>query len=168
MLTITPRRCLIACLKFLGRCACPDCLSEKDQYWKMGTKNDMTRRVKRPRVDDRESRRRLRSARNFIFKHGKGPDSKKIDDLLQEDSLQPTRVSAFAVNLTASDVAHTAKPQGRVRRFRRVDALRKCPSHRRYLYHRRHAGTCGPRAEKSRRPKSLLFNDKHWTRYLSI
>ena len=58
----------------------------------MGTKTDMTRRVKRARVDDKETRRRIRSARKFIFKYGRGPDSKKIDDLLQEDSLLPTRV----------------------------------------------------------------------------
>ena len=58
----------------------------------MGTKRDMARRVKRARIDDRESRHRLRSVRRFIFEHGKGTDSKKINDLLDEDSLLPIRV----------------------------------------------------------------------------
>ena len=82
-------------MKFLGRCACPDCLIETDQFWKMGTKTYMARRLKRARVDDREYRRRVRSAREFIFEHGFSTISERVNKLLGSRSLIPTCVSVF-------------------------------------------------------------------------
>ena len=45
------------------------------------------------RVDNEQRQRKVETARVWIFKHGKGVKSKYVEDLLQEDSSIPTRVS---------------------------------------------------------------------------
>ena len=60
------------------------------------------------------------------------------------------------------------KPSWGIRRVRTMETVQKCAFSRRYLYDRSDCGTGGESAENSRRPKCLLFNCKHWTRYLSI
>ena len=85
-------RCLIACFKFLGRCACPDCLIPRNEFWKMGTKIDIARRTSKARVDSKDIQDRLARVRVFIFEKGLSPDSMAVDDLIGAQSLTPTRV----------------------------------------------------------------------------
>ena len=87
-------RCLLACFKYLGRCACPDCLIEKENFWKMGTKTDMARRVSCVRVDNEHTQFWQNKVREFIFNLGKGPESQAVrDTVLHQLCLTPTRVS---------------------------------------------------------------------------
>ena len=86
-------RCLLACFKFLGRCACPDCLIPKEDFGKMGTRTDMKHRTQQCRVDTERVREDLKTAREFIFKQGRGPESVAIQRLkLGELSMTPTQV----------------------------------------------------------------------------
>ena len=90
---VVVHRCLLACFKFLGRCACPDCLIPKEDFGKMGTRTDMNRRTQRCRVDTEHIRGNLKAAREFIFKLGRGPESVAIQRLMLGDlSMTPTQV----------------------------------------------------------------------------
>ena len=54
-------------VKFLGKYACPECLISKGDFWKMGTKTDMTNRKRLARVDDDQLRHWLQRVRDWIF-----------------------------------------------------------------------------------------------------
>ena len=73
-----PSRCLVACVKFLGRCACVDCLITKDSFWKMGTQNDKRNRKRLVRTDTEHARRWMARVWDMIFHHGSGPESNAV------------------------------------------------------------------------------------------
>jgi hypothetical protein len=56
----------------------------------VGTPKDLERRTNL-RVDDRRRQRKIEKARNIIYIQGKSITSKKVEDLLAEESLVPTR-----------------------------------------------------------------------------
>jgi hypothetical protein len=61
----------------------------------MGTKLDMRRREKLQRVDDDSRRSDVKMARNFIFKQGAPVSGSWVNNILNNRSLVPTRVSLY-------------------------------------------------------------------------
>ncbi|KAI0363871.1 hypothetical protein BV20DRAFT_957443 [Pilatotrama ljubarskyi] len=106
-----PEKCLIACIKFLGRCPCPDCLVEKSRIHFMGTKSDMALRRKKVREDTPWLRRTLSRVRGWIFGRGFAPEGKHIEGILGATSTSPNQ-SAFSRRLAefGFDIYRTLVP----------------------------------------------------------
>jgi len=62
----------------------------------MGTKLDMKRRQTQTRVDDRRRQRHVEYARKLIFELGAAVDGKRVQDILNDESYVPVRVSSIA------------------------------------------------------------------------
>ncbi|TBU36276.1 hypothetical protein BD309DRAFT_1073507, partial [Dichomitus squalens] len=91
-----PEKCLVACLKTLARCACPDCTTDKCDFWKMGMKQDMAARVKNARQDTSVIQQLIARVRRWIFEDGTVPDGNSVKKTkLGFLSMTPTR-SAFS------------------------------------------------------------------------
>ncbi|TBU36183.1 hypothetical protein BD309DRAFT_1024558 [Dichomitus squalens] len=73
-----PEKCLVSCLKTLARCACPDCTTDKCDFWRMGTKRDMAARLKNARKDTSILHDAIARARRWIFEDGTAPDGNNI------------------------------------------------------------------------------------------
>ncbi|EJF62543.1 hypothetical protein DICSQDRAFT_146222 [Dichomitus squalens LYAD-421 SS1] len=73
-----PEKCLVTCLKTLARCACPDCTTDKCNFWRMGMKRDMAAREKNARKDTGFFHAAIARARRWIFEEGTAPDSTHI------------------------------------------------------------------------------------------
>ena len=58
----------------------------------MGTKTDTAQRKAKARVDSEDTQEWLADARDCIFVQGLSPDSTAVEDLLDVQSLLPTRV----------------------------------------------------------------------------
>ena len=87
-------RVLLASLRNLGSCPCPRCTVKKSQISELGMKRDDAHRVCEARVDDMHYRRRVESARRYIFQQGKGVKSAAVEDILSRDSYVPITVSS--------------------------------------------------------------------------
>ncbi|KAI0823815.1 hypothetical protein BC628DRAFT_1420563 [Trametes gibbosa] len=90
-----PEKCLIACIKYLGRCPCPDCLVEKDKIHLMGTKRDMAIRQNKRCEDTPWLQRTLVRIRGWIFNRGLATEGKAIEAVLNATSTSPNQ-SAFS------------------------------------------------------------------------
>ncbi|TBU51624.1 hypothetical protein BD310DRAFT_833925 [Dichomitus squalens] len=91
-----PEKCLVSCLKTLARCACPDCTTDKCDFWRMGTKRDMAARLKNARKDTSILHDAIARARRWIFEDGTAPDGNNIKQTkLGLFSMAPVR-SAFS------------------------------------------------------------------------
>ena len=86
-------RVLLASLHNLGACPCPRCKVEKSQILELGMKRDKNRRLREEQVDNDSYRRKVKSARQYIFEQGKGIESAAVEDLLSEESYVPITVS---------------------------------------------------------------------------
>ncbi|KAH9900331.1 uncharacterized protein BXZ73DRAFT_62717, partial [Epithele typhae] len=95
---------VIACMKFLGEFPCPGCLVKKSDIDKMGTIRDMAARQSKPRKDSSPLRRAIGTVREWIFRDGDTPESKriKVKKELATTSTQPTQ-SAFSVRFAGDD-----------------------------------------------------------------
>lgn len=71
---------------------CPRCLVLKDQIHDIGKKVDISRRERLVRIDDNHRRHKVELARRIIYEQGKRPNSKAVANLLDSNSLTPTRV----------------------------------------------------------------------------
>ena len=87
-------RILMACIKHLGLCPCPDCRLLKSKIHLLGSKSDISARERFLRTDSSDRRRRIELARRLIFQ-GVNVTSKRIEDILGSGSMVPTRVRAF-------------------------------------------------------------------------
>lgn len=85
---------LMACLKFFSKCPCPRCLILKEDIHKLGTRSDWKTRDEAQRHDDRAVRYSIKRARELIYKKGYAVNSSRIDGVLGNSSLVPTRVSS--------------------------------------------------------------------------
>jgi hypothetical protein len=87
-------RTLLACIKNLGTFPCPRCLVAKAEIPALGTELDMQRRQCAPgiRTDNDSWKHRVERARKAIYVKGKPITSKRVDELLGDGSLVPTRV----------------------------------------------------------------------------
>jgi len=56
-------------------------------------KRDKNRRLREEQVDNDSYRRKVKSARQYIFEQGKGIESAAVEDLLSEESYVPITVS---------------------------------------------------------------------------
>ncbi|KAI9060685.1 hypothetical protein FKP32DRAFT_1668146 [Trametes sanguinea] len=113
-----PEKCLIACIKYLGRCPCPDCLVSRDKIHLMGTKNDVRNRQRKQRKDSPWIRMILERIRGWIFGRGIAPEGKRVEGLLGETSTSVTQLvlrttqSAFSRRLASFgfDIYRTLVP----------------------------------------------------------
>ena len=62
---------------------------------RIGSNTDQIQQVKLACVDSKPRRVKIELARRLLFEQGVNITSKRIDDLLQPQSLVPTRVSRF-------------------------------------------------------------------------
>jgi len=85
-------RVLIATIRYLANCPCPQCFTKKIHAGTLGTRVDDQRRS-HSRVDTQSRQRKVESTRKYIFEQGRGVNSMAVNDILQEDSYIPTRVS---------------------------------------------------------------------------
>ncbi|KAI0369443.1 hypothetical protein BV20DRAFT_946216 [Pilatotrama ljubarskyi] len=93
-----PEKCLIACIKFLARCPCPECHVTKDKIHLIGTTADMRTRRTRTRKDNHQLRVDIEAARRNIFQFGAPPEGTTVEGILGATSTTPTR-SAFSTCL---------------------------------------------------------------------
>ncbi|KAI0666052.1 hypothetical protein C8Q78DRAFT_985227 [Trametes maxima] len=93
-----PEKCLIACIKFLGRCPCPACLIDKAKIYLLGTKRDMTSRQVNLRKDTSWLRSTLARVRGWLFERRLAPEGKGIEAVLGPTSTSPNQ-SAFSRRL---------------------------------------------------------------------
>ena len=85
-------RMLMTCLKYLSTCPCPRCLLLKSKIPGIGSKSDTRDRLKLVRVDSESRHHRVESARRLLFEKGVNITSTQIKNILDEESLTPTRV----------------------------------------------------------------------------
>ena len=94
---------LLSSIRLLGNLPCPRCLIKKKEILEVGTPRDLERQQDL-RLDNKDRQKRIEKARLQMFAKGIPVTSKKIEDLLGEKSLVPTRVRAnhhvFASNGT--------------------------------------------------------------------
>ncbi|THG95202.1 hypothetical protein EW026_g6403 [Hermanssonia centrifuga] len=100
-----PERILLACIRFLGRCPCPNCLVLKSRVPDMGTKYDRKRQSENGRKDTTFVQMLIAKARKLIFQFGKSITSKAVECKIQPTSLLPTR-SAFSIRLASLGFNH--------------------------------------------------------------
>ncbi|KAJ7116153.1 hypothetical protein C8R43DRAFT_1138022 [Mycena crocata] len=98
-----PEKVLLATIKYFGGCPCPRCFIEKNQIPDMGTKADMKRR-KNVREDTSWWRRKIETARKFIFDKGILVAGSAVNRLLKSQSWVPKRntfskLAEFGFNL---------------------------------------------------------------------
>ena len=86
-------RVLLLCTRFLRECPCPRCLVKKVNVPQMGKPSDMLMHRTEIRTNDKAYQALIEKAHWLIFKDGKNVTSKKVNNLLKEQSLVPTRVS---------------------------------------------------------------------------
>jgi len=86
---------LMTCLRYLAACPCPRCLLLKSKIPRIGSNTDQIQRLKLARVDSNARRGKIEIARRFMFEQGINVTSKRLDALLQDQSLVPTRVSSL-------------------------------------------------------------------------
>ncbi|KAI0631040.1 hypothetical protein C8Q77DRAFT_1062500 [Trametes polyzona] len=93
-----PEKCLIACIKTLGRCPCPACLIKKVDIHLMGTKKDMATRTLKRRTDTFNLRAMVARVRDWIFRLAVAPEGKYVEAVIGATSTSPTQ-SAFSRRL---------------------------------------------------------------------
>ena len=85
-------RVLLACVRSLGACPCPQCFIKKKYISGLGTKVDGQRRAKL-RTCDRAYQQKIETAREIIYEQGYVVNSKAVNCVIGSESFTPTRVS---------------------------------------------------------------------------
>ncbi|CUA77715.1 putative ubiquitin carboxyl-terminal hydrolase FAF-Y [Rhizoctonia solani] len=93
-----PERVLLTTIRNMGKCACPRCLMPKFKFKFVGQQNDIKFRTNHPRIDNEDRQCRIESARTLIYSNGKKLNSKFVEQLLEPQSLVPTK-NAFSLCL---------------------------------------------------------------------
>jgi hypothetical protein len=95
-LTWLCRRILMACIRSMGECPCPRCITPKSMVHWIGTEKDRHNRIKLARVDDLPHRFKISQARNAIYQGNYfAIDSAPVERLLKPQSLVPTTVILY-------------------------------------------------------------------------
>ncbi|KAF9033895.1 hypothetical protein BJ165DRAFT_1396369 [Panaeolus papilionaceus] len=92
-----PEKVLLATIKYLAKCPCPRCTTQKRFIPALGTHADIQRRSHK-RVDNEHRNFDIEGARRDIYQHGKGAKSKAVENRLGGDSSIPVR-NAFSERL---------------------------------------------------------------------
>ena len=85
-------RVMIITIKFLAKYLCGLCLTTTPQVYQLGMKNDMKRRVNKPREESDAHRWNVEAAREQIYEHGAAVDGSTVQGILGEGSYVPIRV----------------------------------------------------------------------------
>ena len=85
-------RVILATIRNLGGCPCPQCLIPKERIPELGTVNDQKRRETMERVVTGELEFDILLARDQIYKKGKGVKSAGVERILAPKSLVPIHV----------------------------------------------------------------------------
>ncbi|KAK7041857.1 hypothetical protein VNI00_008814 [Paramarasmius palmivorus] len=86
---------MIITIKFLAKYLCGLCLTTTPQVYQLGMKNDMKRRVNKPREESDAHRWNVEAAREQIYEHGAAVDGSTVQGILGEGSYVPIR-NAFS------------------------------------------------------------------------
>ena len=89
---------LIATLRDKGHCPCPRCLTTFDTVSELGTVQDIASRQTMIRTASVQDALVL-NARKLIYKDGYVVTANRVENLLREQSLVPTRVCSLSPNL---------------------------------------------------------------------
>ncbi len=81
---------LMSCLRYLALCPCPRCLLLKSKISLIGSKMDTKMRLILVRKDSEAQQQKVEKARQLIHEKGIAITSKKIENILQPQSLTPT------------------------------------------------------------------------------
>ena len=95
-------RVLIATIHYLANCPCPQCFTMKTRADALDTRVD-DQKHSHSHVDTPLWQCKVETTRKYIFEQGWGVNSKAINDILQEDSYTPTRVSLIGHYFHESD-----------------------------------------------------------------
>jgi len=93
-------RALLATIKSLGRCPCPDCTTEMSQISGMGTKLDMKRRRDKARQDSEARQWGVNQARVRIYQFGHRVNGPQVERMLGPGSAVPNWVHPVAMPRT--------------------------------------------------------------------
>ncbi|KAG8919545.1 hypothetical protein FRC01_001237 [Tulasnella sp. 417] len=94
-----PEKVLLATIRNLGDCPCPQCYVRKREIHKLGTVQDINLRKSKARVDDAERRERVTLARDFVYGDLRSTVSGiAVENVLKELSEVPT-MNAFSERL---------------------------------------------------------------------
>jgi len=85
-------RTLLATIKYLAKCPCPQCLVEKSNISELGTRSDMESRRTRIWCDTMAHKRKVERVRRLIYKCGMNLGSATVGKVLAPESLVPTQV----------------------------------------------------------------------------
>ena len=97
-LTYILNRILATCIRNRGLCPCPRCMTELINVHMMGTKEDLSRRMKL-RTDDSHRRAKVEKSLKIIYEEGLRVDTDKVEKLLQPESWVPVHVCELATLL---------------------------------------------------------------------
>lgn len=86
------RRALIATIRDMGDCPCPQCTIKKTDIGNVLSKADIRARQRLVRKDDRIRRDKIDKARDIIYTHGYAVNSERVEELLKDESWVPTKV----------------------------------------------------------------------------
>jgi hypothetical protein len=89
------QRILIACIRNLGTCLCPRCLTPKNHVQQLATKEDMLQQKVLARAATAEWRAKIADTRKLIYKKNYAVDTAQVEALLKPESLVPTFVCLF-------------------------------------------------------------------------
>lgn len=102
-LILSVSRVLIATVRDMGNFPCPRCKIAKTQLPGLGTVTDMKIRQEGIRVDT-QRQTKVAAARKLIYEDGYVVNSKRVDDLLKDESLVPTTVSQLMLIQTLPEM----------------------------------------------------------------
>ena len=85
-------RILLASIRNMGRCPCPQCIIPLSRVHNLGTVTDMQNRVTLACIDDQCRQSSVSAARKLIYDEHHQVNSKAVETLLQETSLVPNIV----------------------------------------------------------------------------
>lgn len=91
-------RVLIATIRDMGGCPCPRCTIPKEKIAGLGTRADQKIRVTHQRVDDEVRQSKVQQARDLVYTEGYVVTSQRVEEILKDESLVPTKVSPFCAS----------------------------------------------------------------------
>ncbi|KAF8675505.1 hypothetical protein AX14_005100, partial [Amanita brunnescens Koide BX004] len=100
-----PEKVLLACIRYLAKCPCPQCYVLKDNISDMGRKRDMHNRSLRTCIDDQMSQCEITSARNAVFEAGMSFNCQFIENTIGKKSLTVVQ-SAFSTHFYEYGLNH--------------------------------------------------------------
>jgi len=83
---------LVATIKDFGSHPCPRCLVTTDKIHAIGREDDRKRREELRRCDNIERRKKVDEAREWLYDKGYAITGDKVDGLLKDESMVPTKV----------------------------------------------------------------------------